>query len=145
MQANAKLDRAALEAIAELTRRGLLLLVDKPGSTFNGFPRGTCGPASDILGRLIKEQLGADGVYVWAQDHPNLKREQSHAWFEVDGFIIDLTYDQFPDTGLTGWVFDQSNEWHAKFAEQERRQGFCPPSGWPEYPLDGYAAAKSQI
>lgn len=85
MQAKAKIDRAALEAIAESTRRGLLLLVDKPGSTFNGFPRGTCGPASDILGRLIKEQLGADGVYVWAKDHPNLKREQSHAWFEEIG------------------------------------------------------------
>ncbi len=34
--------------------------------------------------------------------------------------------------------------WHSQFRSQERRQGFCIPSAWPAYPLDGYKAAREE-
>lgn len=103
-------------------------------------PSGACGVAADIVGRIVWEALQFEGVYVCSSDHPQLKSEASHAWFEVGDFIIDITYDQFQGAGLSGWVFERGNGWHAQFQSQERREGFCSPSQWPAYPHDGYKA-----
>jgi len=70
-----------------------------------------------------------------------LGQEQSHAWFEVGEFLVDITHDQFEGTGLCGWVFERGNEWHTLFNEKDPRQGFRMPSNWPCYPHDGYQAA----
>ncbi|WP_339508330.1 hypothetical protein [Pseudomonas sp. RL_35y_Pfl2_P42] len=136
--------RTELEKVALACRVGLISLVDAKGSTFNGFPSGACGVASDILGRVVWETLQYEGEYVCGTRHPKLKHGATHAWFEVGDFIIDITYDQFQATGLFGWVFDRNDGWHAQFRSQERRQGFCMPSGWPAYPLDGYKAAREE-
>jgi hypothetical protein len=69
-----------------------------------------------------------------------MKPSQSHAWYEVGDYIIDVTHDQFDDTGLTGWVFHRDHSWYAEFAEIERRASFCMPSDWKLYPHDGYKA-----
>jgi hypothetical protein len=42
--------RTELEKVALACRVGLISLVDAKGSTFNGFPSGACGIASDIWG-----------------------------------------------------------------------------------------------
>ncbi len=138
------IDRAALEAIAEASRRGLEGLAGNAGSMFHRFPRGACGPAAEILGRVVKERLHCDGIYVCGQDHPLLSPEQSHAWFEVGDFILDITYDQFEGTGLSGWVFEREGGWHSQFSDQDRRKGYCTPEGWPCYPHDGYDAAMTE-
>lgn len=135
------IDRAAIERIAIACRRGLNGLKGANGSMFADFPRATCGPASEILGRLLKEHLGYEGAYVCGYEHPTLPANQSHAWFEVANVLIDITYDQFADTGLSGWIFTPETGWHAQFACIEKRDGFCMPSGWPYYPHDGYRAA----
>ena len=88
-----KIDRERLELAAMACRRGLMGLSGDEGSVFHGFPRAACGPASEILGRLLQEELGYDGVYVCGEDHPNLGQEQSHAWFEVGQFLVDITHD----------------------------------------------------
>jgi hypothetical protein len=134
--------RTGLETVAIACRVGLFSLVDAKGSTFNGFPSGACGVASDILGRIVWDTLQYEGDYVCGTGHPKLKDGATHAWFEVGDFIIDITYDQFQATGLSGWVFDHNDGWHAQFHSQERRQGFCMPFDWPAYPLDGYRAAR---
>lgn len=139
------IDRVAIERIAIACRRGLHSLKGVRGSMFADFPRGTCGPASEILGRLLKEQLRYDGVYVCGCEHPQLRADQSHAWFEVANILIDITYDQFDLTGLSGWVFPREAGWHARFASIERRDGFCMPSDWPCYPHDGYRAALNAL
>jgi len=133
--------RTELEKVAIACRVGLLSLVDAKGSILNGFPAGACGVASDILGRVAWETFQHEGEYVCGTRHPSLKDGANHAWFEVGDFIIDITYDQFQATGLSGWVFDRNDGWHARFLSQERREGFCMPSDWPVYPLDGYEAA----
>lgn len=76
--------------------------------------------------------------------HPKLKKGASHAWFEVGEYIIDVSHDQFQATGLSGWVFERNEGWYVQFQSLERSQGFCMPSGWPEYPSDGYKAAREE-
>ena len=139
------IDRAALEVIAEASRRGLEGLKGNAGSMFHRFPRGACGPAAEILGRILKEMLNCDGVYVCGQGHPLLNPEQSHAWFEVGDFILDITHDQFKGTGLSGWAFEREGGWHSQFSDQDRRKGYCTPEGWPCYPHDGYEAAMTEL
>lgn len=138
------IDRAALEQAANACRHGLMGLAGSAGSIFQGFPRGACGPASEILGRLLQEELGYEGVYVRGDSHPQLGDEQSHAWFEVGEFLVDITHDQFDGTGLKGWVFERGNEWHAQFSERDPRPGACMPEHWPCYPHDGYDAAVAE-
>ncbi|HFH3285728.1 hypothetical protein [Pseudomonas aeruginosa] len=140
-----KIDRAVLERAAIACRRGLLKLSGKSGSIFYRFPRGACGPASEILGRLLKEEFDYDGVYVCGNDHPQLGREQSHAWLEVGEFLLDITHDQFKETGLSGWVFERGGEWHELFSDTDTRPGFCAPANWPCYPHDGYQAALAEL
>lgn len=138
-------DRALLETVVQACRQALEGLSDAPYSPFTGFPKGACGIASDIVGRVIWEALEYEGVYVCASGHADLRPEASHAWFEVGGFIIDLTYDQFPGTGLSGWIFEAAEHWYNKFDDFERRDGFCPPDGFFDYPSDGYEAAVKAV
>lgn len=134
-------DKQALEQFAAACRRGLETLAAKQGSMFQGFPKGACGPASELLGRLLQERLGLPGAYVCGADHPGLGTpEQSHAWVEVADCIIDITHDQFGSTGVDGWVVPVTSPWHGRFRSIDRRAGFCMPSGWRMYPHDGYAA-----
>ena len=108
---------------------------------FFGFPHGTCGPATELIGRLLQERMGLLGVCVTGNDHPGLtSADQSHAWFEVDDWIIDIARDQFEGTSIAGWVVPVNSTWYGQFRSIDRRRGFCMPSGWPTYPYDGYAA-----
>jgi hypothetical protein len=108
---------------------------------FQGFPKGACGPASELIGRLLQERLGQSGVYVCGSDHFGLaSATQSHAWFEVGDCIIDITHDQFGETGVEGWVVPVTSAWHGRFRSIDRRERFCMPSGWPMYPHEGYGA-----
>lgn len=138
-------DRDALERAAEACRRGLLSLAVNEGSMFYGFPRGACGPASEIFGRLLQEEVGYQGIYVCGHSHPQLGEEQTHAWFVVGDYLVDVTHDQFNGTGLEGWVFELGKGWHALFGEQEMRPGACMPDRWHCYPHDGYDAALSEL
>lgn len=94
----------ALSEFATACRLGLETVAAEPHSIFAGFPVGTCGSASDLMGRLLAERLGIDGIYVCGVGHPDLDALQSHAWVEAEGFILDITYDQFAGTGIKGWV-----------------------------------------
>lgn len=134
-----------LTLVAEACRRGLMSLVERHGSPFEDFPVGACGVASDIVGRVIWEALGRKGVYVCGCGHSDLLRLATHAWFEVDDWIVDVTHDQFPRAGLNGWVFRRSSGWHAGFESLEPRGGFCGPENWPMYPHDGYGAALKEV
>ncbi len=82
--------RTELEKVALACRNGLMSLADAKGPTFNGFPSGACGVASDIVGRVVWEALQYEGEYVCGCHHPELKSGVSHAWFEVGDFIIDV-------------------------------------------------------
>ncbi|TCV51614.1 hypothetical protein [Pseudomonas sp. 460] len=138
--------RDALERIATACRLGLLSLAEKNSSMFHNFPTGACGAASEVLGRILKEKFQIEGTYICADSHSQLDWDESHAWVEVDEFIIDITHDQFNGTGLSGWVFERGTGWHAQFSEiVESRNSFCTPENWKEYPHDGYRAALEMV
>lgn len=140
------IEREVLEKIATACRLGLLSLAEKNSSKFHEFPKGTCGSASEVLGRILKEEFQIEGAYICAESHSQLDWDESHAWVEVDDFIIDITHDQFEDTGLSGWVFERGLGWHAQFGEiVEHRNTFCTPENWKEYPHDGYHAALKAV
>jgi hypothetical protein len=138
-------DLAVIRNIAERCRRGLQSPADHPGSMFAGFPKGSYGPAAEIVGRIIKEKTGYEGLYVCGSGHASLKPSQTHAWYEVGAYIIDITYDQFEGTGLTGWVFRRGEGWHSQFSDLDLRNDFCMPTGWPYYPFDGYHAVTQEV
>lgn len=131
----------AIEGLAMAARRGLEAMTPtQRGIGFADFPRGTCGPVSELMGRIVLERTGHLGRYVVGDGHPALSSQQSHAWLEVDRLIVDLTYDQFLGTGLSGWVFDAS-DWHAAFETEVL--GLClKPEQWGrgEYPYAAYVA-----
>lgn len=131
-----------LEAVAQRCREGFETLTNNDSSSMSGFPKGRCGNAAEIVGRILKEQAGLDGRYVCGNEHAAMKPSQSHAWYEVGDYIVDVTHDQFEGTGLIGWVFPRDHSWYAKFATRQETDGFCMPNKWPFYPHDGYKAVR---
>lgn len=105
---------------------------------FKIFPRGACGSTSELMGSLIAERAGLMGAYVCGTGHPEMEHQASHAWVEVGGLIVDLTYDQVPGVPLKGWDLRES-VWHQKY-EREACQGFVAADRWPMYPHAAYRA-----
>jgi hypothetical protein len=138
-------EHQAIIKLASAARTGLESLVSSDDSMFCTFPFGTCGPAAELVGRVLAERLGLASWYVCGSDHPDLAANQSHAWTEVGPFIVDLTHDQFDSTGVAGWVTLSSSHWHERFRERHRRVGFCMPLGWPMYPHRAYRAIVAQL
>jgi hypothetical protein len=130
-----------LELLAAAARAGLEAMTPQErGLEFGSFPHGTCGPVSELMGRIVFERTSREGIYICGDGHPALRPQQSHAWLEVEGVIVDLTHDQFEGTGLAGWVHETS-PWHAKFDREPN--GLClKPSQWGMYPYVAYAAMK---
>lgn len=101
--------KAQLELLSTAARSGLEAMTPKEcGPEFGSFPHGTCGPVIELMCRIVLEHMGHKGLYVCGDGHPSLKPQHSHAWLKVGGFIVDLTYDQFEETGVTGWVHEVS-------------------------------------
>lgn len=86
-------------------------------ANFRQFPAGTCGDISDILAEYLYKQGINDIDYVSG----SADNQQSHAWLEVSGYIIDITADQFPDCRDPVIVTDD-HSWHQRFEESTRRQ-----------------------
>jgi hypothetical protein len=91
------------QAITECPNSGLISLRD--------FPTGSCGDASPLLGQFLREQGYGEWVYVSGcrkgDDH-------SHAWLEQDGWILDITADQFTEVDEPV-VLTQDKRWHRQF------------------------------
>ena len=60
--------------------------------TLKDFPRGSCGDASLLLSMFLSDNNIGNVYYVcgWCD-------KKSHAWLEVDRFVVDITMDQFGD------------------------------------------------
>jgi hypothetical protein len=64
---------------------------------FQLFPRGCCGPASELLGRCLIELGFANVSYIPAERRDDTR---SHAWINVDDVIVDITADQFGEPSV---------------------------------------------
>jgi len=115
-----------LERIASSCRETLSAYRGIGHSLFCTFPNGTCDFSSFILARILDEVCSVESRYVVGCHHPRLSHRQRHVWLEAEGVVLDITHDQFADTGMAGWVFPLDNAWHRKFQQQCRKA--------PEYP-----------
>jgi hypothetical protein len=100
---------------------------------FRDFPRGTCGPTSELLGRYLTEAAGLDAQYIAA----NRSDGWSHAWVTVDGIIIDITADQF---GQEPIIVAANSDWHGQWEADEPRPPICSHAQWPDYPFAAWSA-----
>jgi hypothetical protein len=73
------------------------------------FPHGSCGDTSLLLGKYLQVN-GFNGIrYICGW-----KDRQSHAWLLVDGFIVDITADQF--SGISdGVIVTDDHTWYKQF------------------------------
>jgi hypothetical protein len=88
---------------------------DLPVNFWN-FPRGSCGDTSLFLGKYLKENGFGPIDYV-----AGMRGTQSHAWLELNSFIIDITADQFCE-GLDPVVVTRNRSWHNHFIENTRHE-----------------------
>lgn len=83
---------------------------------FTRFPKGCCGESCDILGTwFINELKFPDVVYV-AGAIPNA--QGSHAWLKCNGYIVDITSDQFED-GCGPVFVGAYSDFHSKYLTRE--------------------------
>jgi len=105
---------------------------------FGGFPMGTCGPVSELLGRYLIEAGFADVMYICGEK----RGHGSHAWVEVSGVVLDITGDQF---GQPPVVVVTTSLWHDEWEREEPRPLICSQEQWPAYPFGAWRALKDGI
>ena len=87
---------------------------DKRPERLMDFPHGACGDSSMIMGTYLIKNGFVNVEYVVGIDG-----EQSHAWLECDGVIVDITADQF-GSEIDRVIVTKDKSWHNHFAAQER-------------------------
>ena len=81
---------------------------NKPIFILSSFPAGNCGHTSYMLGAYLHECGLGDFNYICGW-----KGEQSHAWLEKNGVIVDITSDQFP--GCPKVYVGEQNDFYKNF------------------------------
>lgn len=113
-------------------------------SPFHGFPNGKCGDASELLGRLIEEELGLECRVVYGASYREDERKLTHAWVEVNEFIVDVTLDQFREYAHSrDWVISKPSPAHEAYEEQRPSRPHRRP--WSGYPSSVYDAASQAV
>lgn len=81
-----------------------------------GFPTGCCGDTTNLLGLYLKQRYDKNSEYISACGLGN-KSNQSHVWLVCDGFIIDITADQFNAQGydVARVIIAQESHFHTLF------------------------------
>jgi len=103
--------RCALECAASTGQSDLAIL--------SKFPLGCCGLICRVLGPLLMEK-DPNGVFYFVSGQRGL---QSHAWLEHNGFIIDITADQFPEVSKKV-IVTKSSSFHTNFVINNRRGSY---------------------
>lgn len=81
-----------------------------------GFPLGCCVDSTQLLGLFLKWRYNKDCQYVTACGLRD-KINQSHTWLICDGFIIDITADQFihNDNTVAKVIIEKESLFHQLF------------------------------
>lgn len=87
---------------------------------YNYFPQGSCKISSLLFLKWIGDRDGiATGCGVANAVRGPEDSEQSHAWAEVEGYIVDITADQFSDFDQRVFV-GRSSDWHGTWTGMKR-------------------------
>lgn len=102
------IDKIRIEA--ERARRVMETNRESLGSGFKDFPKYSCGNASEYLANWLV-RIGTTGVVLMVGYNSKC---ECHAWLEHDGYIIDITADQFD--GFQESVFvSRDRNFHQQF------------------------------
>lgn len=82
------------------------------------FPRGVCGAVCFLLGHYLRQNGFPTAEYV---NGIRQSDGESHAWIETDGFIVDITGDQFPEIA-DGVIVTTDFTWHRQFSDRPGRR-----------------------
>lgn len=85
---------------------------------FCPFPKGWCEIATDIVGAHLK-RLDPDGNY---EKVSGIVGEYTHSWLEYNGYIIDITADQFKEFTNQPVIVEKVGDslTHKRFTIEER-------------------------
>ncbi len=106
---------------------------------FREFPTQCCEAASQFLAALTAECGMNGGEIVLANRRAPY---DSHAWFEVKGFVVDVTADQFPE-GQGPVIVTRTSPWHGTWTVRKRYS--FDASGLQRGALIGFPAAYELI
>lgn len=81
---------------------------------FGNFPSGSCGSTASIIAEYLINKGIENIEYVCG-----VRNNDSHAWLEINGMIIDITGDQFVD-GVDGVFISSNRDFHDQFTSQKR-------------------------
>lgn len=90
------------------------------GTQFRGFPRGSCGAATEMFGTYLFEECDLNAKYISAVHRDNFSSYGSHAWLELGNLIIDLTCDQFSHDPLPAPYVGRDSIWHSQWAVETK-------------------------
>jgi len=113
--------RSVQEFRNALERSDLALL-----PTLANFPQGSCGDASLLLGKFLRDSGFGDFDYVCGEVFRD-GQKQTHAWLQRGALIIDITANQFPDIDSPMLITDDHN-WHKQFVSEVKHV-----AGWETY------------
>ena len=88
-------------------------LSNAPGF-LSGFPNGCCGWGVRVIGHYLKYECGLQPFHVCGSR--DCDGYEEHEWIKIDGYIIDITSDQYPENQLRVIVSDNS-AWHKQWQE----------------------------
>jgi hypothetical protein len=101
--------------------------VDDYPVIMGSFPLGCCGVVSRALGGYLME-IGYKSVeYV-----SGFSNKKSHAWIEIDDWIVDITADQFNDCDER-IIITKDRSFHSKFLTNKTRRP-CSINDLNNYP-----------
>lgn len=83
------------------------------------FPAGACLDTSLLLGTYLKEN--GCGTFDLLRSEWPAEKIGSHAWLERNGWIIDITADQFPDINKPV-IVTQDRTWHSRYSPLPPRE-----------------------
>jgi len=102
-----QIEKAAIEF-----RNAIEACSSELGISFQSFPKGSCGDATDLLGTyLIENGLGNFSYFYGDVSSKVNNIWSSHAWLQLDELVVDITADQFPEISQKVMVCSKS-EWH---------------------------------
>ena len=109
----------SIEELALSFRRACERVQLEQHDPFSHFPRGACGDASLLLSKFLRKHGFEEITYVCgvASEEDDIR---SHAWLEIEGLLVDVTADQFPNHPGPPVLVTRDRSWHAHFRETDR-------------------------
>ena len=82
---------------------------------FEAFPRGCCSDVSHVLGSALRKHFCVEPVIVFGSRYHADAQHETHAWVEVNSFVVDITADQFGEAPV---IVLEHSPWHGTWEDQ---------------------------